>query len=58
MLASLMNSRLAARRLEAPSATSWSTSYTNLASQAVATKVGFVKEREDVLYAVGIPIPG
>ncbi|WP_232662538.1 GNAT family N-acetyltransferase [Pseudonocardia sp. TRM90224] len=36
----------------------WSTSYTNLASQAVATKVGFVKEREDVLYAVGIPIPG
>ncbi|MEJ3657623.1 GNAT family N-acetyltransferase [Actinomycetes bacterium KLBMP 9759] len=36
---------------------SWSTSHTNSASRAVAAKLGFVKEREDVLYAVGIPIP-
>lgn len=36
---------------------SWSTSPDNLASRAVAARLGFVHAREDVLYAVHTPIP-
>lgn len=36
---------------------SWTTSPDNLASIRVAEKLGFVLQREDVLYVVGVPIP-
>lgn len=36
---------------------SWSTSPDNTASLAVAARLGFVHHRDDVLYAVGVPIP-
>jgi GNAT superfamily N-acetyltransferase len=36
---------------------SWTTSPGNGASRAVAARLGFVHERDDVLYAVGVPIP-
>ena len=36
---------------------SWTTSPDNLASRAVAAHLGFVPAREDVLYAVGTPVP-
>ncbi|MGY1807823.1 GNAT family N-acetyltransferase [Blastococcus sp. SYSU D00669] len=35
----------------------WTTSPDNTASRAVAARLGFVHERDDVLYAVGVPIP-
>jgi GNAT superfamily N-acetyltransferase len=35
----------------------WTTSPDNTASLAVATRLGFVRHREDVLYAVRVPIP-
>jgi predicted GNAT family acetyltransferase len=35
----------------------WTTSPDNTASRAVAARLGFVHARDDVLYAVGIPIP-
>lgn len=37
---------------------SWTTSPDNAGSLAVARRLGFVHEREDVLYAVRTPIPG
>jgi RimJ/RimL family protein N-acetyltransferase len=36
---------------------SWTTSPGNLASRAVAARLGFVHQRDDVLYAVGTPVP-
>jgi GNAT superfamily N-acetyltransferase len=36
----------------------WTTSPDNLASRAVAARLGFVHVRDDVLYAVRTPIPG
>jgi GNAT superfamily N-acetyltransferase len=36
---------------------SWTTSPDNAGSLAVAARLGFVHERDDVLYAVGTPIP-
>ena len=36
---------------------SWTTSPDNAGSRAVAARLGFVHERDDVLYAVGVPIP-
>jgi GNAT superfamily N-acetyltransferase len=36
---------------------SWTTSPDNTASRAVAARLGFVPVRDDVLYAVGIPVP-
>jgi RimJ/RimL family protein N-acetyltransferase len=36
---------------------SWTTSPDNAASRGVAARLGFVLEREDVLYAVGTPVP-
>jgi GNAT superfamily N-acetyltransferase len=35
----------------------WTTSPDNTGSRAVADKLGFVPVRDDVLYAVGVPIP-
>jgi GNAT superfamily N-acetyltransferase len=35
----------------------WTTSPDNVASRAVAARLGFVHARDDVLYAVGVPIP-
>ncbi|MGY1603655.1 GNAT family N-acetyltransferase [Geodermatophilus sp. SYSU D00815] len=35
----------------------WTTSPDNLASRAVAARLGFVHERDDVLYAVRTPVP-
>jgi len=35
----------------------WTTSPDNTGSRAVAGRLGFVHERDDVLYAVGVPIP-
>ena len=35
----------------------WTTSPDNTASLAVAARLGFVRHREDVLYAVRVPIP-
>lgn len=35
----------------------WTTSPDNAGSRAVADGLGFVHERDDVLYAVGVPIP-
>jgi predicted GNAT family acetyltransferase len=35
----------------------WTTSPDNAASRAVAARLGFVHARDDVLYAVGVPIP-
>lgn len=37
---------------------SWSTSTGNRASLAVTARLGFVREREDVLYAVWMAAPG
>lgn len=37
---------------------SWSTSPDNRASLRVAEKLGFVKQRDDVLYIAGAPLPG
>lgn len=37
---------------------SWSTSPENTASLRVAEKLGFVKQRDDVLYVAGKPLPG
>ena len=36
---------------------SWTTSPDNLASRAVAARLGFVHERDDILYAVRTPVP-
>lgn len=36
---------------------SWTTSPENAGSRAVAARLGFVHERDDVLYAVRVPIP-
>lgn len=36
---------------------SWTTSPDNAASRRVAAKLGFVPVRDDVLYAVGVPVP-
>lgn len=36
---------------------SWTTSPDNTGSRAVAARLGFVPVRDDVLYAVGIPVP-
>ena len=36
---------------------SWTTSPGNVASRAVAARLGFVPVRDDVLYAVGTPVP-
>ena len=36
---------------------SWTTSPDNAGSRAVAARLGFVPVRDDVLYAVGVPIP-
>jgi GNAT superfamily N-acetyltransferase len=36
---------------------SWTTSPDNTASRAVAARLGFVSVRDDVLYAVGVPVP-
>jgi predicted GNAT family acetyltransferase len=36
---------------------SWSTSPDNLASVRVAEKCGFVRQRDDLLYVVGVSIP-
>ncbi len=36
---------------------SWTTSPDNAASLAVAARLGFVHARDDVLYAVGVPVP-
>ena len=36
---------------------SWSTSPDNAGSLAVAARLGFVQDREDVLYAMNVPIP-
>ena len=35
----------------------WTTSPDNTGSRAVAARLGFVHVRDDVLYAVGVPIP-
>ena len=35
----------------------WTTSPDNAGSRAVAARLGFVHERDDVLYCVGVPIP-
>ena len=35
----------------------WTTSPENAGSRAVAARLGFVHARDDVLYAVGVPIP-
>jgi GNAT superfamily N-acetyltransferase len=35
----------------------WTTSPDNLASRAVAARLGFVPVRDDVLHAVGVPVP-
>ena len=35
----------------------WTTSPDNTGSRAVAARLGFVHARDDVLYAVGVPIP-
>lgn len=37
---------------------SWTTSPDNAASRAVAARLGFAHARDDVLYAVGVPVPG
>ncbi len=37
---------------------SWSTSPDNAASLAVAARLSFVHHRDDVLYCVGVPVPG
>lgn len=36
---------------------SWTTSVDNTASLAVAARLGFVHERDDLLHAVGVPVP-
>ncbi len=36
----------------------WSTSPGNAGSRAVAARLGFVHVRDDLLYAVGMPVPG
>lgn len=36
---------------------SWTTSPDNVASRTVAGRLGFVHARDDVLYAVGVPVP-
>lgn len=36
---------------------SWTTSPDNVASERVASKLGFVRSRTDVLYVTGVPIP-
>ena len=36
---------------------SWTTSPDNLGSRGVAARLGFVPVRDDVLYAVGVPVP-
>ena len=36
---------------------SWTTSPDNAGSRAVAARLGFVPVRDDVLYAVGVPVP-
>jgi predicted GNAT family acetyltransferase len=35
----------------------WTTSPDNTGSRAVADRLGFVHVRDDVLYAVGVPVP-
>jgi RimJ/RimL family protein N-acetyltransferase len=35
----------------------WTTSPDNTGSRAVAARLGFTHERDDVLYAVGVPVP-
>ena len=36
---------------------SWTTSPDNVGSRGIAARLSFVHERDDVLYAVGVPVP-